>query len=157
MYLLNRSPTTALKDETPFERLFGKRPDISHLKVFGCVSYTHVPENQRRKLDAKARKAIFVGYPLGVKGYKLYDLEKKSFIVSRDVKFLEENFDHFEEEIKSKEAAQVDLKIIFPDVNEESKRAPEHLLNEEPAVPEHVEPPIQVDEKPAVLEKVNPV
>ena len=33
MYLHNRSPTTALKDEPPFESLFGRRPDISQLKV----------------------------------------------------------------------------------------------------------------------------
>ena len=68
VYLHNRSPTTALKDQTPFERLLGGRPDISQLKVLGCVSYVHVPDNQRRKLDAKAHKAIFVGYPPGVKG-----------------------------------------------------------------------------------------
>ena len=75
VYLHNRSPTTALKDQTPFECLFGRRPDISKLKVFGCVSYVHISDNQRRKLDAKAHKAIFVGYPPGVNGYKLYDLE----------------------------------------------------------------------------------
>ena len=91
-YLHNRSPTTALKDGTPFESLFGRRPDISNLSVFGCVSYVHIPDSQRRKLDAKAHKAIFVGYPPGVKGYKLYDLEKKKFIVSRDVQFFEEDF-----------------------------------------------------------------
>ena len=51
VYLHNRSPTTALKDETPFERLFGRRPDISRLRVFGCVRYVHVPDGQRRKLD----------------------------------------------------------------------------------------------------------
>ena len=44
------------------------------------MSYVHVPDNQRRKLDAKAHRAIFVGYPPGVKGYKLYDLKKKKFI-----------------------------------------------------------------------------
>ena len=53
VYLHNRSPTTALKDKTPFESLFCRRPDISQLKVFGCVSYVHIPDNQRRKLDAK--------------------------------------------------------------------------------------------------------
>jgi len=81
VYLHNRSPTTALKDETPLERLFGGRSDISRLKVIVCVSYEHVPDNQRRKLDAKAHKVIFVGYLPGVKGYQLYDLEKK-FVVS---------------------------------------------------------------------------
>ena len=69
VYFHTRSPKTALKDETPFERLFGRRPDISNLRVFGCVSYVHIPDDQRRKLDAKARKGIFVGYPPGIKGY----------------------------------------------------------------------------------------
>ena len=44
----------------------------------------HVPDSQRRKLDAKTHKAVFVGYPPDVKGYKVYDLEKKKFVVSRD-------------------------------------------------------------------------
>ena len=57
VYLNNRSPTAALKDKTPFQRLFGRRPDTSNLKVFGCVSYAHGPDSQRRKLDAKAHKA----------------------------------------------------------------------------------------------------
>ena len=57
------------------------------------MSYVHtVTDNQRRKQDAKAHKAIFVGYPPDVKGYKLYDLEKK-FVVCRDVQFFEDNFD----------------------------------------------------------------
>ena len=150
VYLCNRSPTTALKDQTPFESLFGRRPDISQLKVFGCVSYLHVPDNQHRKLDAKAHKAIFVGYPPGVKGYKLYDMEKKKFIVSRDVRFFEDNFDHF------KEGPPVDMKSIFPDMNEGSESVPELPLNEEPAVSEQVEPPAQKNEEPVVSEDVKP-
>ena len=42
VYLHNRSPTTALEDQTPFECLFGGRPDISQLKVLGCVLRTHL-------------------------------------------------------------------------------------------------------------------
>ena len=72
VYHHNQSPRAALKDETPFQRLFGRRPYISNLRVFGCVSYVHVPDSQRRKLDGKAHRTIFVGYPPGVKGYKLY-------------------------------------------------------------------------------------
>ena len=45
----------------------------------------HVPESQRRKLDANTHKAVFVRYPPSVKGYKVYDLEKKKFVVSQDV------------------------------------------------------------------------
>ena len=77
VYLHNRSPTAALENITPFECLYGKKPDVSHLGVFGCVCYIYVPNSQRQKLDAKVRKAILIGYPTGVKGYKLYDLEKK--------------------------------------------------------------------------------
>ena len=147
VYLHNRSPTTALKDETPFERLFGRRPDIFHLRVFGCVSYVHVPDGQRRKLDAKACKSIFVGYPPGVKGYKLYDLEKKKFVVSRDVQFFEQNFDHFDE-IKPKDAVQADMRSIFPDADQESERVTQHSVPEEPAVPENVEPAVPQIVKP---------
>ena len=143
VYLHNRSPTAALKDETPFQRLFGRRPDISNLRVFGCVSYIHVPDSQRRKLDAKAHRAIFVGYPPGVKGYKLYDLEKKKFIVSRNVQFFEENFDHSDEKVKSDDAGQADLKFIYPDMNQENESVPVPLLREAPPVQDNVKPPVQ--------------
>ena len=150
VYLHNRSPTTALNDQTPFECLFGRRPDISQLKVSGCVSYVHISDNQRRKLDVKAHKAIFVGYPPGVKGYKLYDLEKKKFAISRDVQFFEDNFDHF------KDGPPVDMKSIFPDMNEGSESVPEFPLNEEAAVPEQVKPPALKNEEPVISENVKP-
>ena len=115
------------------------------------MSYVHVPDNQRRKLDAKAHKAIFVGYPPGVKGYKLYDLEKNQFVVSRDVQFFEDNFDHV------KEGSPVDLKSIFPDVNEGSESVPEHPLNEEPVVPESDKPSAQKDVESSVPQNVEAV
>ena len=55
----------------------------------------HVPDSQRKKLDAKSRKAIFVGYPENVKGYKLYDPVSRKFTRSRDVIFQEEEFHYF--------------------------------------------------------------
>ena len=157
VYLHNRSPTAALKDETPFQRLFGRRPDISNLRVFGCVSYVHVPDSQRRKLDAKAHRAIFVGYPPGVKGYKLYDLEKKKFIVSRNVQFFEENFDHSDEKVKSDDAGQADLKFIYPDMNQENESVPVPLLPEAPQVQDNVKPPVQEYVEPAPVQNVETV
>ena len=70
VYLRNRSRTTALKEITPYERLFKKKLDVANLKVFGCISFVHVPDNQRKKLKARSRK---VGYPDGVKGCQFYD------------------------------------------------------------------------------------
>ena len=45
VYLHNRSPTSALKDKTPFECWFGEKPDVSNLRVFGCMCFVHTPEN----------------------------------------------------------------------------------------------------------------
>ncbi|KAH9752071.1 hypothetical protein KPL71_014550 [Citrus sinensis] len=60
--------------------------DYDSLRVFGCLAYYHVKDG---KLDPRARKAIFVGFECGVKGFKLWDLEDKKFMCSRDVTFNE--------------------------------------------------------------------
>ena len=102
------------------------------------MSYVHVPDSQRRKLDAKAHRAIFVGYPPGVKGYKLYDLEKK-FIVSRNVQFFEENFDHSDKKVKPDDAGQADLRLIYPDMNQENESVAVTLLPETPQVQDNLQ------------------
>ena len=92
-YVRNCSPTCAL-DKTPYERWNDEKPDVSTLRVFGCKVYARVPDEKRKKLDPKSQKCIFVGYPAGVKGYKLYDPVKQKMIVRRDVIFIENIFDH---------------------------------------------------------------
>jgi len=47
---------------TPKEKFTGKKPDVSHLRVFGCIAYVHVPDEKRSKLDPKVEKCIFIGY-----------------------------------------------------------------------------------------------
>ncbi len=97
VYIHNRSPTTCLKDKTPYECLFRKKPDISHLRILGCKCYVHIPNNNRRKLDQKSYEAIFIGYPDGIKGYKVYDMEKNRFMISREVTFFESKFPYRKE------------------------------------------------------------
>eukprot|EP00253_Pinus_taeda_P035263 PITA_35263 len=60
-YLVNRSPSSALEDKTPQEVWTGKEPSLSHLRVFGCDAYVHVPKEKRTKLDSKSEKCIFIG------------------------------------------------------------------------------------------------
>eukprot|EP00253_Pinus_taeda_P023030 PITA_23030 len=59
-YLVNRSPSSALGDKTPQEVWPSKKPSLSHLRVFGCDAYVHVPKEKRTKLDSKFEKCIFI-------------------------------------------------------------------------------------------------
>ena len=62
VYVNNRTPTNTIKqDKTPFERWYGKKLNVSNLKVFGCIAYAHVPDSQRQKLDKKSEKLRFIG------------------------------------------------------------------------------------------------
>eukprot|EP00253_Pinus_taeda_P021756 PITA_21756 len=61
-YLVNRSPSSALDDKTLQEVWTGKKPSLSHLKVFECDAYVHVPKENRTKLDSKSEKCIFIGF-----------------------------------------------------------------------------------------------
>jgi hypothetical protein len=47
---------------------------MTHLMVFGCDVYVHIPKENRSKLDKKAEKCIFIGYKYGLKGYKVWNL-----------------------------------------------------------------------------------
>ena len=82
-YIRNRMPTAGFKEEqTPYERWYGKRPNVSHLKVFGCMAFAHIPDAHRQKLDKKSEKLQFVGYSIQSKGYRLFD-EKSQKVVIR--------------------------------------------------------------------------
>lgn len=86
-YLHNRSPTKPLGGVTPFEAWTGIKPTVGHLRRFGCVTYAHIPKDERSKLDVKSRRCILLGYGTNVKGYRLYDQTRKRVLYSRDVKF----------------------------------------------------------------------
>ncbi|RVX00023.1 Retrovirus-related Pol polyprotein from transposon TNT 1-94 [Vitis vinifera] len=84
------SPSSALQFKTPQEKWTGKAADYQHLKVFGCTAYVHTKTD---KLEPRAVKCIFLGYPKGVKGYKLWieTQGKGKCIISRDVTFNEQD------------------------------------------------------------------
>ena len=86
VYLLNRLPTRALKDKIPIEAWSGHKPTVKHLKVFGSMCYTHVPDQKRHKLEDKAERGIFIGYSSQSKGFKVYNIETEKVIISRDIK-----------------------------------------------------------------------
>ena len=67
-YVINRSPSAAIGFKTPYEMWSGHKPSLDHLRVFGCTAYPHIKQG---KLDPRAKRCLFIGYPNGVKGYKL--------------------------------------------------------------------------------------
>ena len=75
VYIMNKTPIAAIHDVTPKEKYACKKPDLSHLKVFGCIVYVHVSDELHTKLDPKVEKCIFIGYALEKNGYMCYNLE----------------------------------------------------------------------------------
>lgn len=88
-YVLNRCPTKAFRVVTPYEAWNGRKPMVSHMRVFGCLAYALVPSQQHHKLQDKAIKCIFVGYSAESKGYHLYHPLTDNIVVSCDVVFAE--------------------------------------------------------------------
>lgn len=86
---------------TPQEAWNGYKPNVSHLKIFGCIGYAHVPEQKRRKPDDRAEKGIFIGYEPHTKAYKVYNPVTKKLIISRDVQFQENDYWKWTPEEKS--------------------------------------------------------
>ena len=64
-HLINRLPSTGINDRIPLE-VWSRQPvsDYDSLHVFGSTAYYHLKES---KLDPRAKKAIFLGFSLGIK------------------------------------------------------------------------------------------
>ena len=62
VYLHNRSPTKRVADMTPLQAWAGVKPNVKHLRSFGCIVYAHIPKDERRKLDLKSKKCVLFGY-----------------------------------------------------------------------------------------------
>lgn len=93
-YIKNRCPTSAygkqFVDKTPAELWYGKKPDLSHIRVFGSICYNHIPSEIRKKFEAKASKCILLGYATN-SAYRLWDIEKKKLVIGRNVTFNEKS------------------------------------------------------------------
>lgn len=88
VYLINRIPCRN-KMETPEEIWSNIKPDLSHLRVFGCRAMVHIPDQKRTKLESKSFECILLGYSGESKAYRLYNKTSKKIVTSRNVVFLE--------------------------------------------------------------------
>jgi hypothetical protein len=90
-YIKNRLATGALQDTTPFEAWHGirKKPDLSHLRVFGYLAYARTSPVLRNTLDDRAKKAVLIGHTPTSQQYLLYDIASKREFLARDIQFNE--------------------------------------------------------------------
>ncbi|KAI3830073.1 hypothetical protein L1987_04206 [Smallanthus sonchifolius] len=98
VYLINRTPSSVLSGKSPYELMFRFNPSLSHLRNFGCLCFSTILQNTN-KFSSHAEKCVLIGYSNVKKGYKLWSLDQRKVIFSRDVKFYENIFPFKEDKI----------------------------------------------------------
>ena len=70
---------------TPYEAFHNKKPDVGNMNIFGTTCYAYV--QNKKKLDPRAEKGIFVGYDKYSPAYFVFFCENKSVKKIRQVTF----------------------------------------------------------------------
>lgn len=68
------------------------KPNLKHIRVFGCVAFMKIPHVHVKKLDDRSRMVVYLGKEPGTKASRLYDPVTGTLHISRDVVFQEEKF-----------------------------------------------------------------
>ena len=111
-YLVNRSSLMDLFNKTPYEAWDGKKPPLSHLRVFGCDSFVHVLKEKIGKIDRKSKKCIFIGYKDGFEGYKVWDIVTRKTTYNKGVIFSEDgSISKVEYHKRKKESEKIEFEV----------------------------------------------
>lgn len=86
-YLMNRVPNRKSTTTTPFEMWFGRKPSVSHLRIFGTTAFIPVPGVKRKKLDKRGERVVFVGYGESDKLFRIYSPERRVVEIVNDIRF----------------------------------------------------------------------
>lgn len=89
VYIQNKVLHMALGKVTLKEVFSGKKLGVNHFRIFGSITYCHVPDEKCTKLDETTR-GYLVGYSETSKAYRIYVPSSRKIIVRRDVKFMED-------------------------------------------------------------------
>ncbi len=83
-YILNRIPSIKT-EKSPFETWTSRKPNVSHIRIFGSRTFVHIPDAKRTKLEAKCVEGVLVGFCENTKAYRIYIPTQHKVITSRDV------------------------------------------------------------------------
>ena len=137
-YLINRGPSISLDGKIPEEVWSGKEVNLSHLRVFCCISYVHIDSTERSKLDAKSNKCVFVGYGDDEFGYRFWDYENRKIIRSRDVIF-NENVMYKDKSIAESSSSSTEAEtkefVEFEEISGNDVQISPEAVQEEPGTP----------------------
>ncbi|WVZ71148.1 LOW QUALITY PROTEIN: hypothetical protein U9M48_019768 [Paspalum notatum var. saurae] len=147
-YLINIQPSSALHGDISLERLCGKTPDYSDLRLFGCVCYVLLAPRERTKLTAQSIECVFLGYSAEYKGYRCWDPVGRRMRISRDVVFDESHPFYPYPSSDASLASLVDPLsfLIIPDTaiaHISSRLVPSPTVPSSGVVPPSVVPPVE--------------
>ena len=82
----------AILKKTPYELFKGRRPVLSHIKVFGCKCFIlNNGKENLGKFDGKADEGVFLGYDIQSHAYMVYNKRLMTVEESMHVVFDETN------------------------------------------------------------------
>ncbi|XP_075099888.1 uncharacterized protein LOC142176373 [Nicotiana tabacum] len=136
--------------KSPHVLLYNKPPDINHLKLFDYLCYaSNLPKGD--KFSPRVNRSILVGYSTTQKGYKLYDLKRKVFLVSRDMSFREDVFSFKNAALDSGDLFLKQLELVAQSTQPSIEQESASQLGDDDAQEQvtHVESASQLDDDDA--------
>lgn len=120
-YVRNRTPLKRLQYKTPYEVLNGKSPTTNKIFTFGSDAYINTTSTERAgKFEAPATRGIYVGVSEQQNAIRILTSSGK-ITVSRDVKILDNRFEHVTALNTNAADAEEALLIWFPDEETEEE------------------------------------
>ena len=104
VFLINCMPTPLFNNVTPYEKLYKKLCDISHLRVFGCLCYSSTILTHRKKLDSHVVPGVFLSFKRNTKGFLFLNLKNHKIDLSRNVFFHENCFPYHSKHVQNNDS-----------------------------------------------------
>lgn len=84
-FLINRLPVSLLQNNSLYQLLYNASVEYTSFRIFGNLCFASTLSSHGTKFHPRATTCVFISYPPGIKGHKLYDITTKTIFVSRDV------------------------------------------------------------------------